>query len=140
MSEIKGFSGKHAYLSNFYPVKVPYGGIVFPTVENAYQAAKTEKQEERILFQSMTPGQAKRAGKKLVLDIEDWLLRRDMIMEHLIRYKFSVNIPLLIALKSTGKAYIEETNNWGDTYWGVCNSIGKNKLGRILMKIRDELL
>lgn len=33
---------------------------------------------------------------------------------------------------------IIEVNNWGDTYWGVCNGIGDNHLGKILMKIRDN--
>ena len=37
------------------------------------------------------------------------------------------------------KAY-EETNHWNDTYWGVCNGVGQNMLGRMLMFIRDNLL
>ena len=32
-----------------------------------------------------------------------------------------------------------EDNAWGDTFWGRCNGIGKNHLGKILMVIREEL-
>lgn len=35
---------------------------------------------------------------------------------------------------------IVEENSWRDTYWGVCKGVGENHLGKILMKIRDELI
>ena len=38
-----------------------------------------------------------------------------------------------------GEEYLEEGNTWHDTYWGVCNGKGKNKLGKILMQVREEL-
>ena len=28
---------------------------------------------------------------------------------------------------------------WNDTEWGICNGIGNNKLGKILMRIRKIL-
>lgn len=31
------------------------------------------------------------------------------------------------------------TRRWIDTYWGICNGRGENKLGKILMEIRDVL-
>jgi predicted NAD-dependent protein-ADP-ribosyltransferase YbiA (DUF1768 family) len=42
-------------------------------------------------------------------------------------------------LLETGNLYIEETNTWNDTYWGVCGGKGRNKLGKILMVIREDL-
>lgn len=30
-------------------------------------------------------------------------------------------------------------NYWKDTYWGVCNGVGENHLGKLLMKIREKL-
>jgi predicted NAD-dependent protein-ADP-ribosyltransferase YbiA (DUF1768 family) len=41
-------------------------------------------------------------------------------------------------LMATGDAYLEETNTWDDVYWGVCNGVGKNMLGRMLMYIRGK--
>ena len=39
----------------------------------------------------------------------------------------------------TGEAELIEGNDWGDITWGVCNGIGENKLGKILMKLRLTL-
>ena len=39
----------------------------------------------------------------------------------------------------TGDSYLEEGNTWNDRYWGVCNGVGKNKLGEILMQVRKRL-
>jgi len=35
---------------------------------------------------------------------------------------------------------LEETNTWGDKYWGVCNGEGENQLGKLLMKIRENIM
>ena len=42
-------------------------------------------------------------------------------------------------LIQTGDSVLIEGNTWGDRVWGVCNGVGENRLGRILMKIRSEL-
>lgn len=60
-------------------------------------------------------------------------------MERVIYEKFSQNKDLKKMLLDTGDSYLEETNTWGDTYWGVCNGVGKNHLGDILMDTRTTL-
>lgn len=40
-------------------------------------------------------------------------------------------------LVETYPKYLEETNYWNDTFWGVCNGIGENTLGKLLMDIRN---
>jgi hypothetical protein len=42
-------------------------------------------------------------------------------------------------LLATGDKELIEGNTWGDTFWGVCNGIGQNHLGKILMAKRTEL-
>jgi predicted NAD-dependent protein-ADP-ribosyltransferase YbiA (DUF1768 family) len=42
-------------------------------------------------------------------------------------------------LIETGDAYIEECNSWNDIFFGVCNGIGENYLGKIIMKIRKHI-
>ena len=32
-----------------------------------------------------------------------------------------------------------EGNSWGDTFWGVCDGVGENNLGKVLMRVRDRL-
>ena len=38
---ILAFTAEHRYLSNFYPSVIRAEGISYPTVEHAFQAAKT---------------------------------------------------------------------------------------------------
>ena len=56
-----------------------------------------------------------------------------------VKAKFSKNPILKAKLLATGDAELIEGNWWNDTYWGVCKGVGKNKLGKILMRVRDEL-
>jgi predicted NAD-dependent protein-ADP-ribosyltransferase YbiA (DUF1768 family) len=42
-------------------------------------------------------------------------------------------------LLETGDAELVEGNWWDDTFWGVCNGVGQNNLGKILMDTRREL-
>ena len=35
---------------------------------------------------------------------------------------------------------IVEENVWNDTYWGVCRGRGLNKLGEILMVVRNKII
>ena len=140
MNRIEGFSGYFRYLSNFYKSVVEMDGHIYTTVEHAYQAAKTLDEEERQKIRScLTPHEAKQLGQKIELRT-DWEDIKLNVMEELIRQKFTVHETLKEALLLTEGYELEETNTWGDTYWGVCNGIGENHLGRLLMKIRDELV
>ena len=39
----KGFSGEYEFLSNFYPCRIVYNGITYPSVEHAYQDRKSTR-------------------------------------------------------------------------------------------------
>lgn len=137
--KISEFRGKHAFLSNFFPRRIIFERAVYPTVEHAYQAAKTldEAERERIR-KARTPGEAKAIGKKVTLR-KDWCQIRVEVMLNLLRAKFS-NPRLRQALLDTGAIDIEEGNLWGDRFWGVDIRTGKgeNWLGRLLMQVRAE--
>ena len=62
-------------------------------------------------------------------------------MEEIVREKFRQNEELAKMLLATGDRILEEGNSWNDTFWGVSIKTrkGKNNLGIILMKVRDEL-
>ena len=64
---IDSFRGKYNFLSNFYPAPVCFNDIEYPTVENAYQAQKTTKQEIRENFIDLTAIKAREVGRKLKL-------------------------------------------------------------------------
>jgi ribA/ribD-fused uncharacterized protein len=130
---IDRFDGEYHFLSNFYPVSV-FG---YPSVENAYQAAKTLNREERLPFRECSPAQAKKLGRRLVLR-PDWEDRKLEIMRVLVRKKFE-HPELRQRLLETGNQDLIEGNCWGDRFWGVCRGEGKNHLGQILMEVRREL-
>lgn len=140
MPNIHEFQGEHRWLSNFWPCNVVFDGLVYPTVEHAYQAAKTNDPRIRDYIARLpTPGQAKKFGR--TIDISPgWRERRINVMSELIHYKFSdANPELMDKLINTGTCHIEEGNTWGDRFWGVCGGKGQNRLGAIIMHKRYEI-
>ena len=60
-------------------------------------------------------------------------------MAYVLHLKFRQHPELGNLLIATGDAELIEGNIWRDTYWGVCNGVGKNRLGELLMQLRNEL-
>ncbi|MCK5017917.1 MAG: NADAR family protein [Candidatus Peribacteraceae bacterium] len=135
--KIESFGGEYEFLSNFYDFPIEFGGKIYPTTEHLFQAGKTNNQakHEEIRLAN-TPGLAKKFGRNVVIR-PDWPDIREAIMEFALRLKFNDD-NLKRKLLATGDAELIEGNWWGDTYWGVCKGKGMNKLGIILMKIREE--
>lgn len=138
MNQITEFSGEYRFLSNFWPARVELDGVIYPSVENAFQAAKTFDSKQRIPFTLCSPRDAKRAGRKVSLRA-DWENVKLQIMEDLVTQKFTNHSYLKEQLKATGQTTLIEGNTWGDTFWGVCKGVGKNHLGKILMRVRSKL-
>jgi N-glycosidase YbiA len=142
---IESFQGKWRFLSNFWVAPTLFEGVIYPTAEHAYQSAKSDDKMMRFsIKQCGTPGRAKRLGQKITLR-EDWEEIKRAVMEKVVRAKFSLNRDLGRQLVNTGKGLLSEGNYWHDNFWGDCwcddcaDIIGQNHLGRILMKIREEL-
>jgi ribA/ribD-fused uncharacterized protein len=135
---IDRFDGEHAFLSNFWPSPIVLDGIIYPTVEHAFQAAKAVDWLERERIAALpTPGAAKRAGR-LVTIRPDWERVKVGIMEDLVRRKFA-DPELTGMLLATGAEELVEGNTWNDRFWGVCRGVGCNELGKILMRVRADL-
>lgn len=66
----------------------------------------------------------------------EWEDIKIKIMLELLQLKFK-DPKMMQLLKETGNKYLVEGNDWGDTFWGIDNKIGKNLLGLALMYIRD---
>ena len=135
---IKGMFGPYRFLSNYHIAPVEYEGLEYPSTEAAYQAAKSLDPEVRKKFLNLTPSEAKKLGKTVAVR-PDWEDVKYEVMMEVCTYKFTKHSDLREALLLTDDKYIEETNHWKDTTWGVCNGIGKNWLGKILMEIRKTL-
>lgn len=138
-SPVSGFFGDHRFLSNFWPAEVRLEGISYPTVEHAYQAAKCVDPAVRgQIRDAAKPGKAKKMGSRA--DVRpDWEQIRVEVMHDLVRQKFLKHRDLGDLLLATGSAELIEENTWGDTFWGVCDGEGENRLGRILMEVREKI-
>jgi predicted NAD-dependent protein-ADP-ribosyltransferase YbiA (DUF1768 family) len=132
---VQSFAGPYWFLSNSYPALVVLDGVTYPTVEHAYQAAKT-RPDCREQFRHGTPEAAKYLGKKVVLR-PGWASVQIPVMTDLIAQKFGPLSPWLIA---TFPAKLAEGNWWGDTFWGTVNGRGLDHLGRILMARREQIM
>ncbi len=142
MKKIDKFRGKYNFLSNFYPCFVYYEGLRYPTAEHAFQAAKTLNTDERVAMQVCpSPEEARKAGRRFKLR-DDWNDIKLDVMTEIVRSKFQTSFPdeeLRDKLLSTGDAYLEEGNSHRDKFWGTYKGEGRNELGKILMKVREEL-
>lgn len=134
---INEFKGKYSWLSNFYECKVIHEGIEYKNSEAAFQAAKCITREYKLHFTNLTGKEAKHLGRSVTLR-KDWQFVKDKIMYDIVKDKFTRNQDLKEKLVATQGELIEG-NIWGDTYWGVCDGNGYNILGKILMKVREEL-
>jgi len=132
---VKGFNGEYRFLSNFVG-GVYFEGVWYPSVENAYQSAKTLDESKRRIFRWISASNAKKEGRKLEIR-SDWEKVKVDIMSSLVFDKFYRDKELRCKLLETGDMYLEESNTWGDKFWGVCDGEGRNELGKILMKIRN---
>lgn len=137
MATIDSFQGDYRWLSNFWPANVIFDGVTYPSVENAYQAAKTAP-EHRAPFTNCTAAEAKKLGRQVPM-MPGWNDRRIGVMNDLIAQKFAPGTGLAEKLMATGDAMLIEGNTWNDTFWGVCRGRGSNVLGKILSVQRSRL-
>lgn len=131
------------FLSNFYPVEINYRGAIYASVEHAYMSAKSDDPVWKVFCQNKAnkAGDVKRESKKIKL-VPEWDKIKFQVMLSCLRAKFQ-NPKLQAMLLSTGDQNLQEGNTWGDRIWGVDlkvnPNIGENHLGRLLMKVREEI-
>lgn len=138
------FRNEYYFLSNMYPVNVPYRiagtDYVFPCAESAFQAAKAPNMAPYFAIgdkQLHKNGyDAKKAGRKVPLR-PDWEQVKYAVMCEVVHAKFTGHPDLMARLRRT-TGVITEENSWGDRTWGVCDSRGDNWLGTILTVLRDN--
>ena len=130
------FEKEYAFLSNFYESPITIEGLTYLSSEGAYQAMKTNNEEDRIEISKSLPSRAKRLGQKVELRA-NWDTIKVGVMFSIVYDKFVNNPVLAKKLTDTGDAILIEGNYWGDTFWGVCKGAGKNNLGEVLMGVRD---
>jgi ribA/ribD-fused uncharacterized protein len=134
-------SDEYGCFSNFAPYPIELDGKRWPTSEHYFQAQKFEDPEhQEAIRRERSPMIAARMGRDRKKKLRrDWESAKVAVMRTAVRAKFTQHPDLRETLLATGDARIvEHTEN--DSYWGDGgDGSGKNRLGKILMEIREEL-
>ena len=134
-------TGDYGCFSNFSRHSIFLKGKRWPTSEHYFQAQKfVDTEHEEAVRMCKTPSLAADMGRSRKLPLRrDWESVKDQIMLEAVRAKFTQHDDLKAILLSTGDAkLVEHTER--DSYWGDGgDGSGKNRLGQILMEVRDEL-
>lgn len=131
-------------LDNYSPFQFIWKGKLYPTVEHAYQAAhffKTNPKLAEEIRLCYSPVEAfELANKNNQYDDPDWKDIRIGIMEEILRAKLDQNKFVKDKLITAKNKIIVEKNK-NDSFWGWGQDHkGQNNLGKIWMKLRDEIL
>jgi len=140
--------GKWWFLSPYaeFPIKMEVDGklYVFSTVEHYYQAMKFYADDERFstIINLKNPDEARLLTKTAAYKINrrlDFDENKFDIMEKGLRAKFTQNQEAADLLKATGNAVL--IKSCAVCYkCGFGEGSGLNYMGKLLMKIREELL
>jgi ribA/ribD-fused uncharacterized protein len=127
--------------SNFAPFPIAVRGKRWPTSEHFFQGQKfagTRHEEE--VRRARKPRIAAEIGRDRKRPLRrDWESIKDGVMLEALRAKFNQHADLRALLLATGEArLVEHTDN--DDYWGDGgDGRGRNRLGQLLMRVREEL-
>jgi ribA/ribD-fused uncharacterized protein len=143
MSMIRFYAVTSEYgrFSNFSPHPIRLNGKTWPTSEHYFQAQKfagtPDEEEVRLAKSPMIAARMGRSRKRPLR--KDWESVKDSVMHEAVLARFTQHRDLRESLLGTGSATIvEHTTN--DRYWGDGgDGSGKNRLGQILMEVREEL-
>lgn len=135
---------EYSFLSNFYVSPIQIRDIEYKTVEHYFQANKAKDYDTHMaIVNTPHPGRAKSLGRRVDLR-EDWEEIKNKVMFTGVMLKFLTHESLQQRLLNTGDVLLFEGNTWDDRVWGVVwdeerGWVGENRLGRILMDVREIL-
>jgi len=146
-------TGPHGCFSNWYPTTFSLNGVTYISSEQymMYQKALLFHDEKTAaeIIKETDQLTIKRLGRKVKpFDNNVWEKENMTIMLDGLRAKFTQNENIIRELMDTGDAIIAECapndRIWGiglslkDPYWDLSKWRGENRLGRLLMALRDE--
>lgn len=111
---------------------------MYRSSENYYQAQKAVNIADKFELSKVYPAESKKLARHIEIR-KDWEKIKLAVMLEAVRIKFNYVPVLGEQLLLTGDRDLIEVNTWGDTFWGVCNNVGENHLGKILMQVRKEI-
>jgi hypothetical protein len=132
---------KYGCFSNFSWHGFELDGAWWPTSEHYFQAQKFAGTPHADQIREVkTPKEAARMGRERTRPLRpDWEQVKDDIMRKAVLRKFKTHADIREVLLSTNDQLIVE-NAPSDYYWGCgADGSGKNRLGLILMEVREIL-
>lgn len=141
MEKVLFFGGKWGCFSNMSSFIVYWRGTDWYTSEHAYMAAKFSDPD---IVQKIKHARSGFAAKDLAAFYAeridpDWDSKKLQIMEEIVRAKLAQHSFIQKKLLATGVMEIVEDSPT-DSYWGRgADWQGENHLGKIWMKLREEL-
>ena len=142
--KIIGFYEREYYtFSNFSSFSVKWKGKVWPTSEHAYQAThffKTAPNLAKKIYKAKSAHEAFKLAKENANKApKNWPEIKTAVMEDIVRHKLKQNPYVMHKLIQTGNRYLVEDSPKDDFWgWGLKRN-GRNELGKIWMKLRDEI-
>lgn len=150
--QINFYGCRNAYgeFSNFYPASIKIDGVTWPTTEHYFQAQKFSGQAggpeymEKIRQDQSAVNAKKYGGARSGTGVpklrSDWEKVKDDVMIKAIYAKFTQHPNLTTLLLRTGSSPLAE-HTVNDRYWGDGgDGSGKNRLGKLLMELRHQLM
>lgn len=132
---------KYGCFSNFSPHGFELDDVYWSTSEHYFQAQKfVGTPHVDAIREAKTPKDAARMGRDRKRPLRpDWEQVKDDIMRKAVLRKFETHKDIREILLATGDELIVE-NSPIDYYWGCGkDGSGKNRLGEILMEVREML-
>lgn len=144
LDETIGFYEREYYfLSNFSSFQVMWKGRLWQTSEHAYQASKFFDVDENIIeeiFMARSAHDSKKIAKKYKeKHNSNFEKEKILIMEDICRHKLEQHEFIEQKLLESGDKFLIEDSH-KDSFWGWGeNKDGRNELGKIWMRLREEL-
>lgn len=143
MDEIRFWRSSDPFgcLSNFYAAPIEIDGKIWPTTEAYYQAMKfADESLQEFVRLAPNPKEAKTRAYQFPSALRaDWDEVKESVMISALRAKISQHPRIREKLLESGNARLIEASPY-DSYWGEGKDRkGQNRLGELLMQIRNEL-
>lgn len=141
MIKIPFYETSYFVFSNFSAHSIIFHGILYPTAEHAYHAAKfDDKKIKDEIKNAGSPLEAFRLGKKYKsFRKNNWDERKVHVLYEILKEKAIQHLEVKQALLATGDEEIVEDNPYDDFWSTGKDGKGLNHMGKILMRIREEL-
>ena len=135
---IKGFNEENLFLSNNYPQQLKYKDIVYNCAMNAFYAQLVSDELQKKVIASATPSRAHSMVENSTSKLELTESEQEDIMYDILKVKFTDEKLKHFLLETSDKQLVNEVN-WEDLHWGIYQDKGENKLGELLMNLREEI-